>query len=212
MEPRTLDEFEAMSRMAVEAVQAMPEKVIPIPSMNPRKVVPELVHVSSIEFWQAEAYWKKIIERDLLKFRLPDVVDPTIKDVMEMSKIPSNICYYLVDPLSKIIVAEAMLNGVQGLCAYLHFSFNPDFHGVEAVRIANIALSHIFEIRHKVSDRQLRTLIGMTPLSNRLAIKFLHKLKFKKLDILHDVYYNKINRKYTDSYVSKLTSEVFYGR
>lgn len=185
--------------------------IAPIPSMEPKQHL-ELVPIHKMQPDQFYGYWREVMEAGLLKFRLPDVVDPTIEDVAEMVKYKSNISYYLRDSRTGYVYTECMLNNMQGLSAYMHFSMNPKFKGAAGLAFAEFTLGEMFKLQHDVSGRTLRTFIGLTPITNRLAIRFLHKLKFKKLDIISEVYYNKSIGKYTDGYVSKLTVENFYGR
>jgi hypothetical protein len=105
-------------------------------------------------------------------------------------------------------VCHFYLNGFHGLSCMIHFSMTSMIHGhKESVPLAMDALDRIFKLRRRDEDFPLtRTLVGITPVINRPAVKFLTSVGFQKLGIIDGACYIHHKKKYIPGVLSKLES------
>lgn len=124
---------------------------------------------------QTQEYWQVLYMHDLLKYRLCDIENPTWDDVREMIvKFGKNI--YFVFGQNEI-VGEFMLENFTGAAAQIHFSVHPKV-GKFNVAITKWTIEQIFE------HTTIRTLFGLTPVTNRAARIFNRKVGFRKIATL----------------------------
>ena len=166
----------------------------------------QLVPTKTLPIDEVINYWRLIEEADLLKYRLPDVHAPSLQDVRDMICDPKNACFSVVDttphlhPIPKLhgakgdvlrssIAADIMLNAVQGAAAQLHFSVNPDYHGRLSTLVGKQGVYQTFELRRQDHPNiRLRTLIGLTPITNKLALRLVKNVGFKRMCVLTNAY------------------------
>lgn len=171
-----------------------------------------LVAVYNVHYEDLVKYWADLTDKGMHKARMPEVRDPTVDDFLDMIYNPANINFLLFDGIEGRWCAETMLNNVQGLCAQVHFSIHPQYHGPQAIAIAKAGAEQLFQLQCSQSKQPLRTLIGMTPQNNSLALRLIKKVGFKVFDILEDLFYNAELNTYVDGCISKLRVEDLYGR
>lgn len=152
-------------------------------------------------------YWTDLLNAGLLKYRFNESENPTIDTVLEMIHDPKSYSFMVYDPIKDRLCADTMLNNFRGLTAHVHFSIHPDYHGREGVLIARSGAEQLFQLTDP-NGLYLSTLIGLTPVNNLLAVRFIQKVGFKKLDIIDKVFYN--NGIYTDALLTKLTPKDLY--
>lgn len=132
------------------------------------------------------AYWKSLLDNNLLRFRLSDVVNPNLKDVWEMMARYHKSMYFI--RAEGVIVSEFTLENFTGKAAQVHFSMNPENTFRESVAIGSSAGNEIlYEWRKtEMSDKgdYLTSLYGLTPVLNRSACLFAIKSGFRKIGIL----------------------------
>lgn len=108
-------------------------------------------------------------------------------------------------------VATSHLTGRNGMSAFIHFNFNPDFRGAHT-EVGFAVLDFIFSLKLKSSSEPAyETLVGKTPAYNRPAIKFVKKLGFEELGRIEKSMRSRHNDKIVDTIVTKLTRDR-YGR
>lgn len=158
-------------------------------------------------------YWNDLKACGRLKRRIPQVLNPNFQSVMKMYEDKNNLCFMMYDPVQNRLCAETMLNGFRGLCAEVHFSMHPDYSGEESVYIAKSGVEQLFQTMKDIKTGEyLTTLYGLTPTSNRLAIKFIKKVGFKILDKLENMFYIESSSTYVNAAVSKLMVLNLYDR
>ena len=123
-------------------------------------------------------YWEELIEADLLRYRLPETKDPTMGDVEKMVNNETVKCFSIFDMEERRISGEFMLDHFQGLTAQVHFSIHPEYRGAEAIRMCRSAIQQFFSLKSPEGGPYRTALVGLTPESNRLAIRFLKKCGF----------------------------------
>jgi hypothetical protein len=158
-------------------------------------------------------YWFDLYRADLLKYRLCDVKNPLLKDVKEMIDSPSTICFYCFDFREERVCGEVMLNNWTGALSQVHFSIHPDYKGQKAVDIARSGAEQLFNIVLPTGKR-CKTLVGMLPVTNRLAIALTRKVGYVFKTILTNCFLlSYADDAIVDGYVTQLTEEdLIWGR
>lgn len=131
-----------------------------------------------LQFAPVFEYWQRQITHGLLKYRLPDVLNPTMQDVREMIASPGNICFIVWDTEERTVAGEAMLNNFFGGTALMHFSVDPDYRKETALHMAREGLRQIFSLQFSGRHASLLSITGITPVTNRLSVNFLQKIGF----------------------------------
>jgi hypothetical protein len=166
------------------------------------------LNIIDLSDYRVVDYWKTLQHKGLLKYRINEVPNPTLRDVREMVEDKeNNMCFVMWDPMKKRVCADTMLNNFRGLCAQVHFSIHPDYHGREAIRICKEGAEQHFGLVANESGQRLTTLVGLTPANNRLAVKLIQKVGFKIVDVIENLFYNKVSNNYINGILSKLTAE-----
>jgi len=151
-----------------------------------------------------EEYWQSLIDHDLLKYRIPEIFNPRLDDVLDMLEKPGQFCFGCVDLAEKRICGECMITGMQGLSAHIHFSVSPGYHGAKAQHMARSGAEQLF-------NTGLHSLIGCTPVDNRLAVRFIKKIGYVFKCYLTDVFVLAYaDNKVCDGYISQLTADDLY--
>ena len=136
-------------------------------------------------------YWKDLSEvYSFLEYRFCNFKEPAITDALEHTyRNPYSTFFVLPnrsDPAVPIY-AEYSIETFQTLyprpgAAMIHFSFNPYFKD-DIIRIVNYAHDVIF-------STSLRSLIGLTPVTNRPAQVMLKRFGYKRLTVLPKAAYH----------------------
>lgn len=132
---------------------------------------------------EVEHYWQDVLDKGLLKYRMPEVKDPDLDTVAEMISKPWNICFVVWDNALKRICADVMLNNFQGATAMIHFSIHPSYRGYTK-HLSRQTILHLFSIKNQNTGHRLASLVGLTPVTNRLAIKHLKNVGFSVKTVL----------------------------
>ena len=90
------------------------------------------------------------------------------------------LCYACVHVHSGKIAAECMLSNRSYRSMHIHFSVRQDFYGAAGKEACKQALTQIFEFTYAGAP-YVETLVGLTPANNKLALRFIWSLGFKKL-------------------------------
>ena len=78
------------------------------------------------------------------------------------------------------------LNGFQGRMAMIHFSLSPTYRGRNGMEIAKKVIKEIFKLQRASGGPLVTSLVGITPVSNKLACRFIKRLGFNKVMIGKD--------------------------
>jgi hypothetical protein len=119
-----------------------------------------------------------------------------------------NLHYVIYSELYDAPVCHFYLNGFQGLTCMIHFSFSSAIHGHgESVGFAKDALDLVFKLKRKDSPLPItRTLVGLTPTTNKLAVRFLKAVGFQPLGTLDGSCYIARQQRYVPGLLSKMES------
>jgi hypothetical protein len=132
-------------------------------------------------------YWQRLIDSDLLRYRLCDVENPTIDDAKGLMSHNGVSMFMVWDHILKDLRAEFALTNFTGKAAMVHFSMHPDNEPQRSMHYArtvtDIVLNEWGE-KDNPSAPFLYALYGLTPVTNRAACAFVQRVGFKKTGIL----------------------------
>jgi hypothetical protein len=154
-------------------------------------------------------YFGDLVEADLLKYRIPEVKNPTVETAIKMIANKRSHNFFMQDTNTGDFVGEFMTADFRGLAAAIHFSTHPSLWGRNSIAAAKAAIDWLFSLTSQkpYSRPYVKTLIGLTPVSNRLAVRFLKKVGFEIKTIIPDSYYLAYDNKYDDAVLSLKTSD-----
>lgn len=132
---------------------------------------------------QVQTYWQTLHMYDTLQYRLCDMVSPSWEDVKDMIVRMGQGMYCVFE--DNKIVSEFALEHFTGHSAQVHFSMHPDNSAKQNLRIAREVTDDILALWKRKDDEPfLRSIYGLTPVTNRVACIFVQKVGFKKIGIL----------------------------
>jgi len=164
-----------------------------------------LANILAVEPEKVREYWEDVKAKDLLKYRIPETLNPTVNDAMEMVVRMRQSTFAVLDSTGRMI-GECMLENFQGLCAMSHFSVRPEAQGSTAVAMAKSTISQLFSLKRS-TDKTLpyiESLLGLTPLSNKLALRFARNIGYRKLCVIPNSYWLAYKQKFEDAQLSIL--------
>lgn len=149
-------------------------------------------------------YFRSLEEKDKLKYRFPEVKDVSLNDVLAMLVDVRCKCFVVVENLDGVykIRGEFMLNGFQGQAAQVHFSVHPDVYGKRALEITRQGLEDIRLMKKADQTPYITTLVGNTPVSNKLATRFITKIGYTRVGIVPRGFFLAYEDRYDDAYIS----------
>ena len=163
-----------------------------------------LVPIYSVEPEKVEEYWRDVKDNGLLKYRLPDVLNPTVKSAMDMVVRMYRSCFAVLSSEKKM-VGECTLENFQGQCAMVHFSMHPSQRG-KAVQVAKEAAEQLFLLKRSTDPDvpYVSSLIGLTPVSNKLAVRFIKAVGYKPIAVLKKAYWLSYKNAFDDGLMTIL--------
>ena len=154
---------------------------------------------------QVMDYWKVLAKQGLVAWAFPanDIADAN--DFAEMMINDKTIQGFLVyDTYTDSIVAHFHLNGFQGLIAHAHFSM---LKGPNHIGLARAAIKQLFLSHRSGGQPFVEALIGVTPLYNRAACRFIKCMGFKEQFIAPSASYIAKKDEYTDALITMVKRE-----
>lgn len=137
-----------------------------------------------------ETYWETLLEADTLKYRLCDIIKPSMYNVRLMTGRPFIQQYYIWDNATQprpMITGEFMLENFTGKAAQVHFSMHPGNafrYSVETAKKFTDLVLNFWTLRRDPTKPFLKTMYGLTPVTNRVASFFNQRVGFKKIGII----------------------------
>ena len=128
--------------------------------------------------------WKHLGAKQLIVFHEQDIV--SVADFLAMARSSSTV-FFIVE-CSDRVAAIMWMNGWEGYAARVHYAFFPEFYG-QAVEIARAAVEQIAQMKRIGGAPLVKTMIGLTPATNRLAVRMIEKVGFTRMcEIPHAVW------------------------
>ena len=118
----------------------------------------------------------------------------------------TNLFMLVYDNHSSLPVGHIHANSFDGLTCMGHFSFLRKIHGKQCVAVGRESLRQFFAWRAADSELPVATsMMGLTPVTNRLACRFVERIGFKPIYEIPDACY----LRKTDEYVPGMLSIIF---
>ena len=138
----------------------------------------KIQQTTGIERDQLQYYWQLLAMHDMLRWRFPDIEDPTWSDVQQIIGRNGQNMYYLVNGTGEILT-EVTLDRTLGKTALLHFSMSPLLHPHKKLLLGRFMPWQILtQWKDGNGEPYVETLLGMTPVSNKAACRFVKKCGF----------------------------------
>lgn len=159
-----------------------------------------------------KAYWARLTEDKLVHRAYPAGDVASEIQFLESVFDPSNAFFLILDtqPVHPVegytfqMVGHIMLTGFQGLAAQVHFSAVRDLHGM-TIPCGKEMMRQLFSLTRTNRVPYVKTLVGLTPQSNKLALKLIKSMGFRFQTVLPDSYWNDRAKRYEDAELTLLT-------
>jgi hypothetical protein len=163
-----------------------------------------------IDFYVERSYWSAQIKAGNHRARFFDIEVLGPDDIHMALSTPSNITVYGVSDNTGEIECEATLNNFIGLAAQIHFSMHPRNWGPKALTVADGCVQWLFTLARvspTVALPLVDSIFGLTPVKNRLAVRFIQKIGFEAKGVLPKALYFKASNSYEDALITVRTRE-----
>ena len=149
-----------------------------------------------------EAYWNTLIAGRLVQarfFETPVVSIKTIQGILDTT----GLTFYAFDQEAQKICGEFTLCNWLGLAAQIHFSLHPEYFGNPGVELAKQSCDWAKTIMREGLEYPLvDSFYGITPVTNKLAIRFIQKAGFDIKFVLPNALFNAVTEQYVDAAIS----------
>lgn len=151
-----------------------------------------LLHISgqSESFHQnlARAYFTKLQEDGLAKHAFYDGSVYDAEDFINLAFSQFIILYLVLDMTGDLpqVAGHCHLNGFQGRMAVSHFSMSEAYQGKKGIELGRAVSKELFKQKRQDGGPLVTSLLGLTPMSNRLACRYAQLIGFKKQLIIKD--------------------------
>ena len=160
-----------------------------------------------------ENYWIKLSEQGLaeLSFSSGDVTND--EQFVALFSDPMVLAFLIMDNETGDDIGHLHLTDFEGLSAYAHFGGLRQWHGSKtSVTAARTVLSQLFRLYRSDGNPYVDCLLGLPPVENRFACKFVERVGFKPISIIPSACYIMASNCYADGLLVQLNrSELNYG-
>jgi len=146
-------------------------------------------------------YYAKMDDQGLIEDAFPDGSMTSIAGFMAMCNELSSSVIFARDITTGEVAGHCYLTEQRGLACQVHFAVLKGFHGPIAITMAKDIARQVFK------HSSLKTLVGLTPVTNRLALRFIDRVGYKVIGIIPYTYYIAKIDEYVDGVLSTLTPE-----
>lgn len=146
-----------------------------------------IIPVFDVPYPFVVGYWQSLLDADLLRYRLCDVQEPSLKDVEQLVSQNGPSMFMVFDTGLKEIRAEFALTNFTGKAAMVHFSMHPENEPQRSMHYARTVTDQVLNEwgeKDNPSVPYLYALYGLTPVTNRAACAFVRRVGFKKIGVL----------------------------
>ena len=164
-------------------------KIIPLMECNPHLV---------------QAYFQHLAIFNTLQKRFPEIKDVAFSQVCKVLLANKEQVYFVTK--DDRIICEFTLENFQGMAAQVHFSWRPETTFSTIVDRSKWVVDQIFNVWKRDNGLPfLKTLIGVTPISNRAACLTVLRIGYVKLGVIPGAVYNASDDLYEDCMLSMVT-------
>lgn len=148
-------------------------------------------------------YWNTLLKSGQAKARFCEALVNTYADIRAILDAYSMHTFYVWDPEHSRLCAEGTLCNFVGLAAQVHFSIHPNYRGSAGRQAAIETLDWMMTLRRQEEDQPLvKSIFGLTPVGNKLALKFIQCVGFELRGILPGAVYDAPAGQYVDAVIS----------
>lgn len=151
-------------------------------------------------------YWEILKKREAYKKRFPAGDINTLEDFLRIATSPTNEMFLMVVKEDNDLIGEFMLTDWTGLAAQIHVSGNPKYYRRNR-EITTQVFNKLFDMPRLDGNPYVHTLMGLTPVTNRLSVKFNADAGFKQLGVIPKAMYVHPGQ-YVDAVATILTKEI----
>lgn len=161
----------------------------------------------------AIAYYYQLLESEnRVKSSFFDGSVQNISQFYDFCLDKRNIFILIWDEDKHNFVAHCFLNDFSGLVCKIHFGLLKSALGGYGIQLAKLVTKRLFAFRRADSDLPLMTsLIGVTPETNKLAVRFLQRAGFKVIDYIPHLCYLYYEKQYVPGFVSRISNTDLAG-
>lgn len=141
---------------------------------------------SSPNLQLAACYWALLHLQGLAKHAFYDGSVTCPSDFLDLSRDPSVILFLILDTEKHRPVGHFHLTHFLGKSATGHFSLLKRYQGREGIRIGKEVINLIFDLKTENNKPLVTNITGITPVTNKLACRFIQLIGFVKQFILKD--------------------------
>jgi hypothetical protein len=134
--------------------------------------------------WLASAYYDALESDHLVEQSFSDGSISSKQDFVSMTD--TNVL--IIGTRNGAPASHVNLNGFHGRAAQAHFSVLRSFHGQVALDMAKTMIDALFQLKRQDGTPLIKQLIGITPVTNPLAVRFSQRIGYRKLAILKEAY------------------------
>ena len=132
--------------------------------------------------------WKKALTENALDYMFLDMQDvPPVFFLEFINKDDVNFFIVLIEEKPALLI---FMTNIQFAKAEGHFFFYDGFRGEKAVEIGKYCLQYLINMQLGEKTCVYDVIIGITPVKNIFACRFLHKLGMKKVGEIPNYMYN----------------------
>jgi len=132
-------------------------------------------------------YASRLIESGLYRQAFYDGSVRTPEDFLSLVRNPNGYVFLSKDIRTGLPAGHVHINNFAGKTCQTHFSILPSHHGRESVRMGIEGADQLFELYRAPSELMLTSLIGITPVENKLAVRFLTLCGYKLMGEIDDI-------------------------
>ena len=134
-------------------------------------------------------YVTSLAAKDLLKYRLNDIKNPTIEDMHRMIEDNSMLEHFVTDLETELIVSEFNVTPVSGKMGIIHFSAEPSVSFKRSIELGSWITNRVlteWKSGESLDEPYLTSLVGLTPARNRQAVLYVRKCGFERVAEIHE--------------------------
>lgn len=133
----------------------------------------------------AETYFESLQDSGLAKDAFYDGSVKSKFDFLQLAFNSQVMLFLILDAENDFVpCGHFHLVGFMGRTATIHFSISPDYLGKKSIILARESLKLAFGLNRTDGTPLLIAILGVTPLCNKLAIRFIKAVGFKEQFIL----------------------------
>jgi hypothetical protein len=165
------------------------------------KLIPYIEQDGIRSLKDSELYWiyNKLIEDNTLHTAFFDGSSKTFEEFKSLFQIDTNMLYVIMD--KETPVAICWITNYKNETAYIHYCGFKEIWGKKTIKVGREVLRILLE------SGVFKTLIGVTPVTNELSIRFNKLLGMEDGCVIPNLCFDYYEQEYVDGKLTYITSE-----